>query len=393
MAGGNKNQLLDGLNKLSNYNPYLNTDFAHQFSAVGTMVYERWYPSVTALANGEMLVSGGGVKTPEVRKADGSMRTLSNINESFAASRLYHWLKQAPNGKVAYVGPSPQLRYLETKDNGKWEVVGNRDTLNRNYGSHASYGVDKILVSGGNIPAVASAISVNLNTLSPTPVASMKYARRQHNLTVLPDGSVLATGGFSGSKTLFDYTTAVYPAEWWNPSANTWTELAPMSVHRGYHSTALLLPDARVLSAGGGICDSCFDAGYHNKNAEIFSPPYLFKKDGSGQLAIRPVISAVPDNITPNKSFTISTANANSIQKVTLIRLGSVTHSTNMEQNYIPLMFSKNINSLKATAPANNFIAPPGYYMLFILNTSGVPSVAKIIKVNGGDTVTVPAAN
>ena len=120
----------------------------------------------------------------------------------------------------------------------------------------------------------------------------MAFGRRQHNLTVLADGSVLATGGNSSGAGLVDLNAGVYPAEQWNPATGQWRTLAAMQITRQYHSTALLLPDGRVLSSGGGICGTCDQVGYLAKNAEIFSPPYLFQADGT--LAPRPAIDAAP---------------------------------------------------------------------------------------------------
>ena len=86
----------------------------------------------------------------------------------------------------------------------------------------------------------------------------------------------------------------VYTAELWDPATGEWTTLDAMQVTRQYHSSALLLPNGRVLSAGGGICGDCNRVGYLNKNAEVFTPPYLFKADGSGELAPRPRITSAP---------------------------------------------------------------------------------------------------
>ena len=151
----------------------------------------------------------------------------------------------------------------------------------------------------------------------------MANGRRQHNLTVLADGSVLATGGNSSGAGLVDLNNGVYAAERWNPATGTWTTLAAESVTRQYHSTALLLPDGRVLSSGGGICGTCDSVGYLAKNAQVFTPPYLFKTDGSGQLADRPVIDAAPAVATYGQPFQIDTAQAASIAKVALVRLGA----------------------------------------------------------------------
>jgi hypothetical protein len=170
----------------------------------------------------------------------------------------------------------------------------------------------------------------------------------------------------------------VYPAEQWIPATGQWRTLAPMQITRQYHSTALLLADGRVLSSGGGICGTCDQVGYLAKNAEIFSPPYLFQADGT--LAPRPVIDAGPAAATYGAPIEITTGNPASIGKVALVRLGAVTHSDNMEQRYIPLSFTAGATSLTATAPANPNIAPPGPYMLFIVDGNGVPSVARMVS-------------
>ncbi len=244
------------------------------------------------------------------------------------------------------------------------------------------YDIGKILVAGGG-NSLASARTINLNGASPqvSTTASMATGRRQHNLTVLADGTVLATGGNSSGAGLVDMNNGVYTAELWNPATGTWRTLASEQVTRQYHSTALLLPDGRVLSSGGGICGACDSQGYLAKNAQVFSPPYLFKKDGSGDLAARPTITSAPGTVSYNADFTIGTPAPSSIGKVAMVRLGAVTHSVNMEQRYVPLSFTAGGGNLTATAPLNANIAPPGYYMLFVIGTDGVPSVASMVRV------------
>jgi hypothetical protein len=246
------------------------------------------------------------------------------------------------------------------------------------------YDIGKILVAGGG-PSTNTADVINVNGSTPTvsPTGSMAYGRRQHNLTDLADGTVLATGGNSSGASLVDLNAGVYAAEQWSPATGQWTTLSSMQVTRQYHSTALLLPDGRVLSAGGGICGTCDTVGYLNKNAEIFSPPYLFAKDGSGSLAPRPTVTAAPGTVGEGTKFTVSTPDATSITKVALVKLGAVTHSNNMDQRYVPLSFTAGNGTLTVTAPASINIAPPGYYMLFIVNSAGVPSVAPILNVTG----------
>ena len=219
----------------------------------------------------------------------------------------------------------------------------------------------------------------------------MSDGRRQHNLTVLADGTVLATGGNSSGADLVDLDNGVYRAELWDPATGQWQNQASMQVTRQYHSTALLLPDGRVLSSGGGVCGQCNQVGYLAKNAEVFSPSYLF--DDSGQPATRPVISSAPGDVAYNSPFAVSTPNAASISKVALVRLGAVTHSVNMEQRYVPLSFTSGGGTVTPTAPANANVAPPGPYMLFVIDGNGVPSVAKIVNVGGATPPAPPAVS
>jgi hypothetical protein len=380
IAGGNKDQALNGIVQTHLFDPATNL-----WSLGPNMLGGRWYPTVTPLGNGEMLITSGRVDTPEVRTTSGSLRALTSASLSLP---LYPWIDVAPSGRAFYSGPDQTLRALDTSGTGAWQTFGQRDTINRDYGSHAIFDFGKMLVAGGG-PSTKDARVVDVNGATPTvsATAPMAFGRRQHNLTVLADGTVLATGGNSSGASLVDLNAGVYAAEQWNPATGQWRTLASMQVTRQYHSTALLLPDGRVLSAGGGICGTCDQVGYLAKNAEIFSPPYLFQADGT--LAPRPTIDAAPAATTYGAAMEIATANPASISKVALVRLGAVTHSNNMEQRYIPLAYTAGATSLTATAPANANIAPPGYYMLFIVDSNGVPSVASMVTVQGNSPPTV----
>jgi hypothetical protein len=195
-------------------------------------------------------------------------------------------------------------------------------------------------------------------------VAPMRFPRRRHNLTVLPDGRVLATGGTRAGD---DIEQAVYAAEVWDPASATWTTMASMEVARMYHLTALLLPDGRVLSMGGN----------GRLNAEIYSPPYLFAGP-------RPTVSSAPDRLEYETSFEVGTPDAADIASAVLVRLSAVTHAFNQEQRYVPLSFeAAGSGSLTVRAPQHARLAPPGYYMLFLINTAGVPSMAEFIRLGG----------
>ncbi|HEY3944768.1 MAG TPA: galactose oxidase-like domain-containing protein [Solirubrobacteraceae bacterium] len=374
VAGGTKDQQLDGIVQTHYFAWSTDT-----WSLGVNMAYPRWYPTVTAMGNGKMLITSGGAKIPEVREQNGTLHQLSSASLRLP---LYPWLNVAPDGRAFDSGPDQTMRSLNANGTGAWKIWSKRDSINRDYGAHAMYDVGKILVAGGG-PSTKTAEVINLNGAKPTvtPTGSMAYGRRQNNLTVLADGTVLVTGGNSSGAPLIDLNAGVYAAELWNPATGQWSTLSSMQVTRQYHSTALLLPDGRVLSAGGGLCGVCDSVGYLNKNAEIFSPPYLFAKDGSGSLAPRPTITAVPRTVTDGSQFSVTTPDAASITKVALVKLGAVTHSNNMDQRYVPLSFTPATGTLTVTVPTSITIAPPGHYMLFIINSAGVPSVAPILRV------------
>lgn len=375
IAGGNADQQLNGIVQTHLFDPVSNT-----WTLGANMLGARWYPTVTPLRNGEMLITSGRVNTPEVRTLNGSLRPLTSAS---LALPLYPWMDVSPDGRAFYSGPDQTLRSLDTTGTGAWQTLSQRDTINRDYGGHALFDIGKMLVAGGG-PSTKDARVIDVNGATPqvTTTAPMAFGRRQHNLTVLADGSVLATGGNSSGASLVDLNAGVYAAELWSPATGQWRTLAAMQVTRQYHSTALLLPDGRVLSAGGGICGTCDTVGYLAKNAEVFSPPYLFQADGT--LAPRPTIDAAPSSVSYGASFDVATGGPASIAKVALVRLGAVTHSDNMEQRYVPLSFTVGASSVTATAPANANVAPPGYYMLFVIDANGVPSVARMVQVLQG---------
>ena len=174
-----------------------------------------------------------------------------------------------------------------------------------------------------------------------------------------------------GGTTFNDLSKPVRAAELWNPASGQWTTLASSSIVRGYHATALLLPDGRVLHAGSGD-----GAGAPNQlNAEIFSPPYLSR-------GARPVISSAPTAVSYGSQFRVLTPQAGAITRVSLIRLGAATHAFDENQRFQRLSFTADASGLTVTTPGSRNRTPPGHYMLFILNGNDVPSVARIIRIS-----------
>jgi hypothetical protein len=227
-------------------------------------------------------------------------------------------------------------------------------------------------MGGGNPPA-SSAEVVDLNAGKPKwrAVGSMHYARRNMNATILPDGTVLATGGCSmaGNK----LQGAVYAADLWDPATEQWTKLASATVPRLYHSSAILLPDGRVLTAGGGR-PAAPDGDADHQDAEIFSPPYLFR-------GARPSVTAAPSEIAFGQTFRVTTPDAASITKVSLVRLSSATHGLNMNQLIQFPAFAQADGGIDVTVPTSPNTMPAGHYLLFLLNGNGVPSIGRIVRV------------
>jgi hypothetical protein len=356
-----------GLKSASIYNP-----IADSWTPVPDMNRGRWYPSSTTLANGDVLVTSGSYnvqfavnRLPQVyRVATNTWRNLTNAN---LAMTLYPHTYLAPNGRVFFA--TQTSRYLDTAGTGAWSFVANHNVPGReNYGSSALYADGKVVLVGGADPPTATCETIDLNAPTPawTMTGSMASARRQHTVTLLPDGTLLVTGG-SSAPGFNNPAGAVHAAEIWDPATGNWSTMASSTRYRGYHSTATLLPDGRVLSSGG---DS-------ESNAEVFSPPYLFK-------GARPTITSAPATVNYAQTFAVNTPDAAAIANVNWIRLGALTHAQNWDQRINQLGFTAGNGVLQVTAPTSPRLCPPGFYMLFILNGSGVPSQAKIVRIRPG---------
>jgi hypothetical protein len=367
---------LFGLNTAEIFDPVTNT-----WTSVPNMSYRRWYPTATPLSDGRILVTAGWQTTehsnagiPEIYDpVTNSWKKLTSANNPF---ETYPFIFQLSDGRVIHVNGSEYATTTDILDLNSlsWSIVDPRIS---DGGSAKMYLPDRIMKAGSAADSQMTGPSTNstfvLDMTQPSPTwqqtPPMAYPRSFLNLTELPDGTVLVTGGET-DKNGGNIANAVYAAELWSPQTQTWSTMSSMRTPREYHSTALLLPDGRVVVSGMG---SDFGNVPDETSAEFFSPPYLFK--GS-----RPSVTGAPQQIQYSNVFTVSTPDAATISKVVLIRTGAVTHAFDQNTRYVPLSFQQTTGELTVTAPANGYAAPPGYYMLFLVNSAGVPSIAPIIQ-------------
>lgn len=382
VAGGHDGD--DGLGEphTNIYDPATNTySFGPLMSA--TRGGGRWYPTNTVLGNGLTLVTSGtnedGQKNPipQVLEANMTFRNLTGARDEF--QRLYPMMLLAPDGRVFESGPNSFTRYLSTSGAGAWDNQHGIDTGAglREYGTAVMFEDGRILLAGGGAPTnFTQTISLTRDPAVWQSAGFMQFERRQLNATLLPDGKVLVTGGtrigFS------DPAGAVYAAEMWDPDTSAWTTLASASRPRLYHSTAVLLPDGRVLTGGGGGLRPP-DHSLDEPTIEIYSPPYLFKGP-------RPTITSAPSVVNHGSTIFVATPDAAGISKVTLVKLSSVTHAFNQNQRINTLSFVREAGGLTVRIPTTGNLCPPGHYMLFIVNSNGVPSVASMVQVTAQST-------
>jgi hypothetical protein len=382
--------------------PWLGSQYTNIFDPVTMqwtvgpdMAYRRWYPTGTVLGDGRVLVVSGSdstdtsyITTPEIY--DPASNTWAQLTNASINISNYPFIFQLPDGRVLAAGSdegAQPTRVLNVATQ-TWTMVDSRVL---DAGSAVMYRPGKIIKAGSSYPVTtgpgdhnpAAATAYVLDMTQPSPLwqqtASLADARSNFNLTVLPDGNVFASGG---SSTVWghDPSTAVYPTEMWSPAAQTWSTMASMGAPRLYHSTAILLPDGRILSGGGG---HNYVNSYAEYTEQLYSPPYLFK-------GARPTITSSPATLAYGSGFFVGTPDGASIASVALIRNGSNTHFFDQEQRYVPLSFTQTAGGLTVQAPPDANTAPPGYYMLFIVNSNGVPSVAPFVRLPAAYEDTTP---
>jgi hypothetical protein len=411
--GGNLDYRLFGSPRSSIFDPSTNS-----FTDQPNMAHGRWYPSVVLLRDGRVMTFSGSDEATGATNTSVEIFTVgqgwsSPVNAGWTPA-LYPRLHLLPSGNVFYAGPS-QVSYLFNVSSETWTAMASSNFGSRTYGSSVllpltpanSYN-PRVMILGGNSPSTATTELIDLGAGSPTwgYGPDMSQPRIEMDAVMLPTGKILAIGGSASDE---DATTASLNADLYDPNTNSFSSAGQNAYPRLYHTTALLLPDATVWLAGGNPA-----RGTYEQHMEIYEPAYLFTRDGGNNVvaATRPTIASAPSDIAWGGPFTVSTPDAASISQVVLVRPGSSTHAFDMDQRLVGMSFTAGSSALTVTAPPNSNVAPPGYYMLFILNGSGVPSIASFVflsssgpaptvssvspnsgSVSGGTTLTIVGTN
>ncbi|HEX4440973.1 MAG TPA: galactose oxidase-like domain-containing protein [Thermoanaerobaculia bacterium] len=372
-----------------------------------SMVDGRWYASAISLGDGRIMafsglkLGGGTNNTVEIYGIGSNGTGWSSPTTAPFVPPLYPRMMLLPNGSVFYTGhgsgTSNANGWTFDPAAGTW-TSGAPTTLNRSYGSAVmlpltapAYTPRIMAFGGGGNPATSTTEIIDLSASTPswTPGPNMSTGRIQMDAVLLPDGTVLALGGSVNNESPDGPGKT---ADLYHPATGTFTSGGTAVYSRLYHSTALLLPDARVMSIGSNPGSR----GRYLAAMEIYTPPYLY--DASDRLIStnRPGITAV----TPasgvlgyNTPFSVTYTSASAIGSAVLARPGSVTHAFDMEQRLIGLCgpapqpaCSAGGGTLSLTTPPNTNVAPPGYYMLFLLDSAGVPSKAAFIQLSSHST-------
>src|SRR6266852_2413369 len=386
---------------------------SESFIDVTPTAHGRWYPTVTELNDGRMMTTSG------LNDTNGAYNNTSEIwdGQQWSAEipgnpnisdfpgfqfPLYPRMHLLPTGHVFYSAPSSATLDFNPSTQiwtlVAWTIYPGQNDPNgeRTYGSSVLLPLTpqnnyspKVMIMGGDNPATDTTELIDLSpagaqlsaacpTYAPCWVQGPKMVQKrvESEATILPNGKVLVDGGSAQDE---DVTTASLKAEIYDPATSSFSPAGSNTFPRLYHNVQLLLPDGTVALTGGNP-----DQGVFENHIEIYQPSYLFNSDGSA--AVRPRIAAgAPASITYSQSFSVPTPDAADIASVVLMKAGSVKHSFDMDQRYVGLSLTagQTSGSLTVTGPPDSNIAPPGYYMLFLVNKAGTPSLATWVQVSG----------
>jgi len=373
-----------GVGRVSIFDPA-----TEKFNEIESMASERFYASVTMLNDGRAMVFGGLDEDMVINQNVEFYTIASGWSQEYLAPwtpRLYPRQHLLPDGTVFFSGVSKSSNIFHP-DTQQWDlnVATTVFPMDRQGGTSIMLPLrpeqgyaPKIMIMGGTTgdnPGTNTAEIIDLSVPNPAwrMVSPMSSGRIRMESTMLPNGTVVAAGGSVMDE---DDATAVLHADLFDSSTETWTTSGDFVYPHLYHSISLLRPDGRVVLAGSNPV-----LGTWEPHIEVYSPAYLFTTDGQGNSvpAVRPTITGATAEIGYNGNITVKTPDAADITQVVLTRSGSSTHNIDFDQRLVGLTFTKKGTSLSATAPPNADIAPPGYYMLWILNSAGTPSEAAFV--------------
>lgn len=342
---------------------------------IGDMHHGRWYPSLVTLGDGRAIAVSGIAEANELYSPTAGWSLLPDGTDL----PLYPHLFVLADGRVFFtggqLGQAPMdARIIDPFTAAETIVPGLRDKGNRDQGPSILLPPaqdQKVMVLGGSGPAVATKRTDIADLKAPAPKyvpgPDMKHARGLHNCVILPDRTVLVSGGGLRGETRAD---AVHEAEIYDPATNAFSPAGTQLVSRLYHSIALLLPDGRVITAGSNP-----DRGDDELRLELYHPPYLFR-------GRRPFIESTPREWFYGTHIGIHTPNAYEIKWAHIIRPMAVTHSDDTSQRLVDLPIDRrDVCHLHVTVPEPN-LAPPGWYLLFLCDRKGIPSNGEWIRLD-----------
>jgi hypothetical protein len=349
------------------------------------MARGRVFPSATVLADGKILVSAGLDQDNEVNAIpelwDGTSWTrLASAANDESRGPTYQFL--GPDGRLFRAGPEPLSDWL---DLGAQTWIGTEiEARNRTryQGAAVLYDEGRILLAGGcpeynceHSAPVATAEVIDLQAASPAwrHVDEMSFPRHSHHATLLPDGTVLISGGTDQPEIFNNRDDAILPAELWDPVTESFRTVSPMTSPRHFQSVAVLLHDGRVLVAGGAFGSSPDDATFAS-SGQIYTPAYLSR-------GARPSLLAGPSSVNYGEAFVLDTPDALSIARVSAVALSASSQGWNSTQRLVSLSFTVGTGGLEVQAPSEPNLAPPGFYLVFVLSDLGVPSVGHPMRI------------
>jgi len=374
------------------YDPWTNTWASQDPNVpdVPDMNLGRWYPSATTLGNGDILVTSGYYSpnppfptrlNPLPQVYEHETNTWRDLTDATQHTPEYPRMMLAPDGRAVMLADfASDSQWLDVNGTGQWSFLDdNLDGGLRDYGPAVMYDAGKVAYLGGGGNPTKNINLIDLNDANPQwryGTDDMAQARRQNNATILADGTVLITGGTSGSNNDPDFS--VTTAEIWDPVTEQVSQVAEASnIYRGYHSTAILLPDGSVLVAGGEHDHNNEGPFVQNYDAEIYEPAYMHN-------GTRPTITDVPDAVIYGETFLVETPDAANIARALMVVPGAATHSQNWSQRANRLDVTQAAGGVEITLTSNSNEAPPGDYMLFLIDDNGIPSVAEFFRAEFG---------